>query len=56
MSEQHYFSVEIEIDEDGFYILSCPVFRACHASAKTINDAMVELSEVIEICLEESSI
>lgn len=52
MKSQH-FPVIVETDEDGFYIVSCPTFKGCHAAGKTIDEALSDLREVIEICLEE---
>ena len=54
MSKKYLFPVEVEIDEDGIYVVSCPIFKACHADATTIDAALVNLREVIEMCLEES--
>ena len=53
MSEKQHLPVDVEIDEDGIYVVSCPMFKGCHAAGKTIDDALVELREVVEICLEE---
>jgi predicted RNase H-like HicB family nuclease len=53
MSEIHQFPVVVEIDEDGIYVVSCPMFKGCHAAGKTIDDALLELSEIVEMCLEE---
>jgi predicted RNase H-like HicB family nuclease len=53
MSKSIHFPVDVEADQDGIYIVSCPMFKACHADGATIDEALVELSEVIEICLEE---
>jgi predicted RNase H-like HicB family nuclease len=46
--------VIVEIDEDNFYIVSCPVFKGCHSYGKTIDEAMDNLNEAIEICIEET--
>ena len=43
----------VETDEDGIYIVSCPVFKGCHSSGKTIEEAIEHLKEVVEICMEE---
>ena len=48
-----HFPVVVEIDEDGIYIVSCPMFKGCHAAGKNIDEALDNLREVIEICLEE---
>ena len=53
--KKYHFPVVVEIDEDGVYIVSCPLFKACHADGKTIYDALANLKEVIEMCMEEQS-
>jgi len=53
MSEKYSFPVKVEIDQDGIYIVSCPMFKACHADGATIDKALDRLREVIEMCLEE---
>jgi len=55
MSEIQHLLVDVEIDEDGIYIVSCPMFKACHADGKTIDEALIELREVVEMCLDEYS-
>jgi predicted RNase H-like HicB family nuclease len=40
----------IEQDEDGVYIVSCPYFQGCHSYGKTIDEAMINIKAVIEIC------
>lgn len=52
--ETLHLPVIIEQDEDGFYIVSCPVFKGCHSYGKTINEALFNIKEVIEICMEET--
>jgi len=38
-----------EIDEDGIYIVSCPVFKGCHAYGKTIDEAMsIDNMDIVE--------
>jgi predicted RNase H-like HicB family nuclease len=37
-------------DEDGIYIVSCPSFQGCHYYGKTIDEAMTNIKEVIEMC------
>jgi predicted RNase H-like HicB family nuclease len=44
----------IEVDEDGYFIVSCPLFRGCHTYGKTIDEALEQIREVISICIEES--
>jgi predicted RNase H-like HicB family nuclease len=47
------FFVVIERDEDGLYVGEVPQLRACYSQGKTIDDLMVNIREVIEMCLEE---
>ena len=43
----------VETDEDGIYIVSCPVFKGCQSYGKTIDEALDNIKEVIQMCLEE---
>ncbi|TAE27524.1 MAG: type II toxin-antitoxin system HicB family antitoxin [Candidatus Kapaibacterium sp.] len=52
MRSQH-FPVLIEIDENGVFIVSCPSFRGCHSFGATIDEALANIREAIELCLEE---
>ncbi len=47
--------VIIEKDEDGYYIASCPLFKGCRSYGKTIDEALKNVKEVIDICLEEAN-
>lgn len=51
----YHFPVVVETDEDGVYIVSCPTFKGCHSYGHTIDEALDNLREVIEICIEEQS-
>jgi predicted RNase H-like HicB family nuclease len=42
-----------EKDEDGFYVVECPVLEGCYAQGKTIDEALKNIREVIEMILEE---
>ena len=43
----------VERDEDGFYVVECPLFQGCYTQGKTLDDALSNIREVIELCLEE---
>lgn len=43
----------IEMDEDNICIVSCPIFKGCHSYGKTLEEAIENIKEVIEICKEE---
>ncbi|MCZ7400710.1 MAG: type II toxin-antitoxin system HicB family antitoxin [Candidatus Methanoperedens sp.] len=54
--EKLHLPIIIEIDEDGYYIVSCPIFKGCHSYGETIDEALVNIQEVIEMCLEETKV
>jgi predicted RNase H-like HicB family nuclease len=51
--ENLHLPLLVEMDEDGYYVVSCPVFRGCHAQGKTIEEAIFNIREVVEMCLED---
>jgi len=42
-----------ERDEDGYYLGEVPQLRACYSQGRTLDELMVNIKEVIELCLEE---
>lgn len=46
--------VIVEKDEDGFYVVECPLFSGCYSQGKTLDKAIANIKEVISLCLEES--
>jgi len=42
-----------EKNEDGFYVVECPVFSGCYSQGKTMDEALKNIREVIDLCLEE---
>jgi predicted RNase H-like HicB family nuclease len=48
-----HLPILIEQDEDNIYIVSCPVFKGCHSYGKTIDEALVNIREVIDMCIDE---
>lgn len=47
------FPVIVERDEDGFYVVQCTVLNGCFTQGKTLDEALKNIREVIELCLEE---
>ena len=45
--------VFVEKDEDGFYIVECPLFKGCFTQGKTMDQALKNIKEVIELVIEE---
>ena len=50
-----HLPIIIEMDEDRYYIVSCPIFKGCHSYEKIIDSALENKKEVIEMCLEETN-
>jgi predicted RNase H-like HicB family nuclease len=49
---KHVFQVIFEQDEDGWYIAECPALKACYTQGKTYEEALENIKDVIEMCLE----
>ena len=54
--EKLHLPIIIELDEDGYYIVSCPLFKGCHTYGGTIDEALENIKEVIQMCLEETNV
>ena len=54
--EKLHLPIIIEMDEDEYYIVSCPLFKGCHSYGETIDEALENIREVIEMCLEETKV
>lgn len=44
--------VILEKDEDGYYVASCPAIKGCHSQGRTKREAVGNIREAIEGCLE----
>jgi predicted RNase H-like HicB family nuclease len=47
------FYVYIERDEDGFFVGEVPQLRACYAQGRSLEELSENISEVIQLCLED---
>ncbi len=45
----------VEKDEDGFYVVECPLLKGCYTQGKTLDEALKNIREVIDMCLEEEN-
>ena len=54
--EKLHLPIIVEMDEDGYYIVSCLLFKGCHSYGETIDEALGNIREAIEICLEETKV
>lgn len=47
-----HYPVVIEQDEDGVFIVECPCLDGCRSYGRTIDEAMENIREAIEVCLD----
>jgi predicted RNase H-like HicB family nuclease len=52
--KKHY-PVIIEQDEDGVFIVECPLFDGCRSYGHTIDEAMANIQEAIQACEDSDS-
>ena len=45
--------VFVEKDEDGFYVVGCPLFEGCYSQGKMLDEALRNIREVIRLVAEE---
>lgn len=48
------FYVVIEEGQDGYYLAEVPQLRGCYTQAKTLDELMERVKEVIQLCLEDA--
>lgn len=46
------FNVTLERDEDGIWVAECPAIPGCISQGKTKEEALTNIREAIELCLE----
>ncbi|MBI4339650.1 MAG: type II toxin-antitoxin system HicB family antitoxin [Chloroflexi bacterium] len=44
---QKQFLVTLEQDEDGFFVVSCPMLKGCHSQGRTEEEAIANIKEAI---------
>jgi antitoxin HicB len=47
------FKVLLEPDKDGGYVVVCPSLPGCYSQGDTAEEALANIREAIELCLEE---
>lgn len=45
----------IERDEDGIYVVECPILSGCYSQGKTLDEALRNIQEVIALVCEEEA-
>ena len=53
MKKKYNLPIFVEKDEDGFYVVECPLFSGCYTQGRTLDAALKNIREVIDLCLEE---
>ena len=46
------FPVTLYQDEDGWYVVECPVIPGCMSQGQTEQEALHNIEEAIQLCLE----
>ncbi|MXX37042.1 MAG: type II toxin-antitoxin system HicB family antitoxin [Gemmatimonadetes bacterium] len=46
------FTITVERDEDGVWITECPSIPGCVSQGQTKEEAVANISEAIQLCLE----
>ncbi len=49
---QRWFPIVVEKDEDGFFVAVNPSLAGCYSQGKTIEEALANVQEATELCLE----
>ena len=47
------FKVILEPDEESGYVVTCPSLSGCYSQGETIDEALNNIREAIELCLED---
>jgi antitoxin HicB len=47
------FKVVLEPDLEGGYVIHCPSLPGCYSQGATIDEAMANIREAIELCIED---
>ena len=51
--KKYLLQVIIEQNEDGVYVANCPALKGCYTQGATYEEAMENIRDVIQMCLEE---
>lgn len=50
-----WFPIVVEKDEDGFFVAINPSLVGCYSQGKTIEEALTNVQEATELCLESAN-
>jgi predicted RNase H-like HicB family nuclease len=51
--KKYQFSVLIERDVDGYLVATVPALKSCYTQARSLEELIPRIKEVIELCLQE---
>ncbi|MCK4543404.1 MAG: type II toxin-antitoxin system HicB family antitoxin [Spirochaetales bacterium] len=51
-----HFPIIVEQDIDGVFIVGCPVLQGCRSYGNSMHDALANIREAIELCLEDETV
>ena len=51
--KSYSYKVILEPDETGGYIAICPLIPGCYSQGENVQDALDNIKEAIELCLED---
>jgi predicted RNase H-like HicB family nuclease len=46
------FPITLYQDEDNWYVVACPIIPGCMSQGKTEKEALLNIQEAIELCIE----
>ena len=46
------FPVTLYKDEEGCYVVECPTIQGCMSQGETLEEALLNIQEAIQLCLE----
>jgi len=52
---KRHFPIIIEQDKDGVFIVESPVLKGCRSYGRTVDEALKNIQEAIEVCLMEET-
>lgn len=48
------FKVVLEPDPQGGYVVTCPSLPGCYSQGRDVNEALANIREAIELCIEDA--
>ena len=56
MKNTRHFPVVVEQDNDGVFIVECPILERCRIHGETLDIALENIREAILVCLDEQQV